>query len=962
MVSDTSNLFVGRRAERALLNEKLSAAASGSGQIVMVSGEAGIGKTRLLANLCEEADVRNISVHIGRCRESAGAPPFWPWLNALSDRFGADSDIVRRLTGHSDTGSLDELSDTAQFRLFDAFSAALRRIVADTPTLVVLEDIHWADPASLKLLEFVAPEVADMPVLLACSFRDTGSGDNDRLSTTAAQAARELHTARVELQRFDLAEMKELFAQASESEPPDELVSLAFERTEGNPLFATETLKLMSSEGKLGAGVRPDGASWKIGVPSGVAEAVTRQLSNLPSSSVELLRDAAVLGIEFGIPQLAKMSKRETPDLLPDLDRPESAGLIVQDSEDGTRFRFSHALVREAIFEGLPISRRASRHKAAAEAIESTLGHDPASNAGTLAFHYYECRALTGDAPVVRYSMMAGEQALAVNAYEDARTHFQRAIDSARERPMDEQLARAHFGLGRALSLTVTVEERATVGQELQKSFDYAISSGLLNLAVDVAKFPISQHTGFREQYRELLQRALDLVDPDSIDAGYMLNNLGHVTEFAVGDFDRANEMLRKAIAIGEAHGDLNLQALATSNLLEVRHHHNVHLEDDMEVALSAADLARRSNNPDAEAKSLRPAAYAAKERNRASDAIKYAERGLEAAERFRHGDGILYALLCLEDMMEMSGDWARFRELNDRALEIDPRNSVILQGRIYLEHFTGMHEDEERFFEQLQDVARTNPEADYYARVNAGFAAAVTCVKSPERQKIAIDLARQVLGFPGLARRARVQAYGILAVVALFQRNVELANEALAWMSARPEVAPGEGIVSRTLARLEALVGRPDDGVARIEPHYREISAGQHTFDRVMVCSEFAEVLVERGAGADIRRAGELLDEADQHIDRYGLLGLRAWNEMVRDRIAARRTRGRSDLNPAGLSDREIEVLQLVASGMSNPEIADRLVISRHTVVRHVANIYAKADVGSRSEAAAFAVRNDLL
>lgn len=960
MSVDFQDLFVGREAETSLLSKQLSAAVNGDGQVVLVSGEAGIGKSRLLRRLEEEAEDQELGIYLGRCRETAGAPPFWPWIKALSASLGADSEIVARLAGHDQSGEFESLSAAAQFGLFDSFSRSLRRLTTDSPSVLILEDIHWADPASLKLLEFISADVAAMPVLLACSFRDTGNVVGN-LPAVSGYIAREPHANRIELRPFSHSEMKALFAGASDTALPVELIDATTQRTGGNPLFAVETLRLLQAEGDLKAGTSSDVLSRDIGVPSGVAEAVTRRLSDLPSSSVEVLRNAAILGNELTIPLLSAMSAVESGELLSRLDPLVSTGVIGQDDHDGTLFRFSHALVREAIYDSLPISERARGHKAAAEVIESTAGLELTEKAGALAYHYGECGALTGDAPVIKYSMMAGEQALSVYAYEDALAHFQKAVDLCNGKPSNEEVARVYFGLGKALSFTATIKDRSQAGEALHKAFDYAISNGVMNLAIGVAMFPITQTIGFREQHKVVLERALDLVAPDSIEAGYILNNLGHITQFATGDFERANEALQFAIAIGERHGDLNLQASAVSNLLDVRHHHNLHLEDDLDIALRSIDLGRKCNNPDAQAKGLRIAAYTCRERNDAINAVKYAEQGLVAAERFRHGDGILYAIMCLGDMLEMTGDWDRYRALNDRALEIDERHSVILQGRVFVEHFTGRIEEENRFFERLLHVAETSPDNDYYACVNASIAAGVTGIRSPERLEIGIALARRALSVTGVPRRAEVQARGGLAMAALVQRDVQLAQEVYSWFDARPEVAAGENIVSRVTARLEAMIGKPDAAIARIEPIYDEITRGQHTFEHVMVCFEFAEVLSERGGSEDLQRAQELLDEAEDHAERYGLSGLRSWTEILRNRIAPSKSPLGQPANPAGLSDREIEVLRLVVEGLSNPEIAERLFISRHTVVRHMANIFSKTGVSNRSEATAFAVRNGI-
>jgi class 3 adenylate cyclase len=261
--------FVGRDAERAFMRGALDSALGGQGQLVLVAGEAGIGKTRVAEELAAEVRAREVRVVWGRCHEGEGAPAYWPWRQALralaagrpaaAPGEGEAADGLGRLLpelaeaagGPLPAAPVDP--EVARFRLFDAMAASLREAAADTGLVVVLDDLHWADRASLLLLEFVARELADSRLLLVGTYRDVEVDRHHRLSGTLAELFRQPVTTRVALGGLHQGQVGRFIANVAGIDPAADLVTALHGQTEGNPYFVSELVRLLAAEHRLEA-------------------------------------------------------------------------------------------------------------------------------------------------------------------------------------------------------------------------------------------------------------------------------------------------------------------------------------------------------------------------------------------------------------------------------------------------------------------------------------------------------------------------------------------------------------------------------------------------------------------------------------------------------------------------------------------------------------------------------------
>jgi len=431
---DTS--LLGRESEIAALRGAVDAAADSRGQVVLLAGEPGIGKTSLAVDCAAYADGRGARVLWGACWEGEGAPAFWPWIQALRAYAGNVDDDD--LAGHLGPGAGDILRllpeleprlqnpptppelapDQARFRLFDAVASLLCRASAQRPTLVVLDDLHWADESSLLLLSFVAAQLATNPVAIVGAYRSTEVGPEHPLTKVLPDTSRRGRV--LELGGLDTDGVAALMASTAGTELRQELAAAVHQQTGGNPLFVGEVTRLLAVHNAL------DRTDVSVGVPAGVREVIERRMVRLPQRCIELLTLASVVGEEFALDVLAAAASTSVAEVVEQLDVAVSQG-AARESGVG-KYRFAHALFREALYEGLGTIARARLHLQVANALEAqSLARGGVSSA-ELANHFAQAALADESKRAVHYSALAGEEATRALAYGEAVAHYERAI------------------------------------------------------------------------------------------------------------------------------------------------------------------------------------------------------------------------------------------------------------------------------------------------------------------------------------------------------------------------------------------------------------------------------------------------------------------------------------------------------------------------------------------------------
>jgi tetratricopeptide (TPR) repeat protein len=423
--------FVGRGRELEDLRAALDAAVVGRGALVLVTGEPGIGKTRLLEELSRHGEALAADILAGRCWEEGGAPAYWPWIQVVRAAGGE----FERLAPHRPEGPAPD-PDSERFELFDGVTRFLSERSRERPQLVLLDDLHAADTPSLLLLRFLSQSIAGVPMLVVASYRH-GDVRARQLAGVLADLARAGH--RIALSGLDLDDVAEYVGTVTGRPPSSPLVARLHHVTGGNPFFVSEVVQ------QLAAGPS-DALDARLGdllprVPEEVRTLIRRRVAGLSPEALTVLRLAAVVGREFGVGTLGRTSRLTIARLLDALSEAVEAGLLVQDAENERRYAFVHELVRETLYADLPARRRMELHLTIGRALEDTHRSDLDPYLSEIARHFASAAPLADPQEAAEYLIRAGDGAASVLAYEEAALHYRRALELVDD---EEDVAVAH--------------------------------------------------------------------------------------------------------------------------------------------------------------------------------------------------------------------------------------------------------------------------------------------------------------------------------------------------------------------------------------------------------------------------------------------------------------------------------------------------------------------------------------
>jgi len=428
--------FVGRETELRDLEVALEGALMGRGNVCLISGEPGIGKSRLADELAERARQVDAQVLWGRCWEAGGAPAYWPWVHSLREYVrGISPDELRDQLGRGGgevahlVPELRELlpdlpvlespdSEGARFRLFDATTSFLRRAAAERPLLLVLEDLHAADTPSLLLLQFVAGEIAGARMLVVGTYRDMELAPSNPAAGALVEVERQQSARTLSLHGFGEEDVCRLIEVIGEVCPSRSVAAAIHGATGGNPLFIGELVRLLLAEGRLEQPV--DEVDVRMAIPRGVRDVIARRLAQVTEPARELLEVASVLGREFALDTLALVTERRVDELLELLDEAIGEGVIAESPGGAHRMRFSHVLIRDTLYDELGAGRRMQVHRRTGEALEELHEHDPDANLAEIAHHFFEAGPSGDPRGAYEYARAAGDRAARLLAYEEA--------------------------------------------------------------------------------------------------------------------------------------------------------------------------------------------------------------------------------------------------------------------------------------------------------------------------------------------------------------------------------------------------------------------------------------------------------------------------------------------------------------------------------------------------------------
>ncbi|GAA1741051.1 helix-turn-helix transcriptional regulator [Nonomuraea bangladeshensis] len=988
-VHAVSPLFVGRARELAVLRDALGEARAGVPATVLVGGEAGVGKTRLLGEFADRAD--DALVLVGGCLElgTEGLPfaPFTAVLRGLVRRLGRDG--VAALVPGGAAGGLARLlpefgepgreGAEARARLFELVLGLLERLAEERPVALVIEDAHWADRSTRDLLSFlVRYQRTAGRLLLVVTYRSDELHRTHPLRPMLAELGRVEWVTRVELRRLTRREAVAQAASILERRPADADMDLIYARSEGNPLFVEALL----SEG----GGRGD-------LPESLRDLLLARVERLPEETQELLRVASAGGQRLEHDLLSAVAGLDDNALSRAL-RPAVAGNVLV--VDGEGYSFRHALIREALHDDLLPGEHTRLHTRYAEALERDLSILPAPRGAIeLAHHWHAAHDSTW---ALVSAWRAAAAARTSTAYDEQLRMLSRVLE------LWDQVPDA---AGRIGADRLEVLRQTAVVAHLAGEYERSIAlAGALLAELDPATDPVRTAVVLRQRgltrydlgrpgHLDDLRRAASLVpaEPPSRLRAQVLESLSRML-FRPEDKDEKIATAEIAREIARAVGDANVEAnsLITATWARYRYHE---IETQMEAFAEARRIAAAADAYNA----LMRCAISE------SDALEGAGWHERAAEVARAGiadsahyglartSGTFLAINLAEPLVSL-GRWDEALEVIEQALDLTPPAPyrASLQGFITdIALARGQLDRAEQLFdasrgvlsrgtyrdqtllphlrrkvelleargeagEAVREAAEALAERDlvssprYVWQLLVTFAHLLTTAggrTAPGRASVAEEATAALPRLREVARRigteGELQEAQRLTFEALLGPEPPAAGEA-----ARPRSeSPAADVEARVAWRVKAWEAAVGAWVDLGQP-YPEARALLGSAQALLAAGD------RQGAAARLERAREL-------ATRLGAAPLLEQLDVVRRR--ARLGGGPSDEpagdgQPLGLTARELEVLREVTNGRSNREIAETLVISVKTVSVHVSNILAKLGVAGRGEAAATAHR----
>jgi class 3 adenylate cyclase len=611
--------YVGRVVERAQLQELWDEAREGSLRLALISGEAGMGKTRLSTHLALAAHAEGATVLYGRCDEDLGVP-YQPWAQALRhlageapepllrahvERYGGElarlaPTLAERVAGVPAPRQSDQ--ETERYLLYAAAGGLLETAGGSEPVVLILDDLHWADAPTLSLLRHVVGAGAATRMLIVGTYRDSDLSREHPLTALLADLHRERGVQRLRLEGLggeDVLALMEAIAGHELDENGRELAAEITRETAGNPFFAGELLRHLTESGAI---VSEDGGRWRLmgevadlGLPQSVREVIGRRVERLGADARAALSAAAVIGRDFDLELLGAIVDLGEARLLDLLERAVGAALLREDSECAGRFTFTHALVEHTLYEDLSRTRRARLHQQVAEALEEQCGDDPGERLGELAAHWAEATVSSNPAKALHYARRAGDRALAALAPDEAVRWYRQALVLLAQTSVEDRVERCELliGLGEAQRQAGDPTSRQTLHDALL-------------IGLGEAERPAGDTTS-RQTLLDAAVLAQELGDTDLLCRAVLANTRGFPSHVGVVD----GEQVRALEAAAEALADGDPRRAQVLALLASELHYSGDPERCRRLAGEAIDTARAAGDEAALAQTLSHAIWA---------------------------------------------------------------------------------------------------------------------------------------------------------------------------------------------------------------------------------------------------------------------------------------------------------------------------------------------------------------
>ncbi len=990
-LSPTSTFpFVGRAAELETLRALTPSARGESGRLVLVGGEAGSGKSRLVREFAAEAEAGGALVLAGAC-DAVVRTPYGPFVEALDQLARSIDPVELRAALGTGGGELTRLlpdlavrlgdltppveadPDTERHRLHTAVVDLLVGLSGRRPVVLVLEDGHWADGPTLLLLRHLARAPGSGRLLVIATFRDTEADVPATLSEALADLRRSDEVVRLRLRGLSGDEVTDFVRRAAGGDPgdgPPELAKAITDLTGGNAFLVCELWRALVEArgiGVVNGTIQLTRPPAELRTPESVREVVSHRLSYLAPGTINLLDLAATIGREFEHEILRRASGLAEPELGTALDEAVRSGFIEELPRRGLAYRFTHELVRRAVYDRITGVRRAELHLRVGEALEGP--DQPSGRALADLARHFAAAAPLGDAErVVEYNLRAGRAAIAALAFDEGaaqlRTALELGIDSrSRRAEAFLELGSASHRAGKAPDALEAFRSAAEIARELG-------DAEILTRAA-IGYEDTCWRPGITDQGAvELLEEAAVALGEES--SKLRVGVLGGLARALDLRGDRERGAIARASAITMARRLQDPAGLATALVRSYWSRGTSSLEEILEMLTEARDLGEELGDTEirAEAMSWRVPTFVAlcdiESARRETVALR--EAAEQAAQPFvlhvaeHYGSAIALADGHLDEAE------ARARRSHEWSLLLTGRDA----SGVYGTQMFSIRREQGRLAELAPVTRILAGEARREGPWRPGLVALLVelGMEAEARRELSLVVDQGVDRFR--------ESLWIASLTYLADAAAALNDQATAGL-VYPELEPLAGAnvmighlvgcygaVDRYLGMLATTLGEWE----RAEAHFAVAMdlnrrMGAETW-LAHTAYEYARLLLQRPS-ADRAGAEGLLVEAAELARRIGMPALLGRiGALGTPAPAAAPPNGLVDGDgaglPDGLSPREAQILRLVAAGLSNREIGTTLVISEHTAANHVRSILRKTGCANRTEAASYAHRRGLV
>ena len=970
-----SSDFFGRRKELAEIVAALDASQTGHANIVLLSGEPGIGKTRLAEEAAELAARMNFCVLCGGWRDSVRLPEFSVWgqiargllrhhrpsrlgsemQSALSELSGLLPELRNEYPGLAEP--LRDNGDQKRLRLFDAILQLVRHASSIQPLLLVFDNLHLAPAQSLDLLAGLLADSADCRLMFTATFRDLPVYRRDPLLSFLSEFRPARTVRELRLDSLSPEETAAFAAHILDGRASPEVLQEIQERTEGHPLFTREAARLIRHDLDLrGAG---SNHVWEKKVPAALNVTIQLRVRQMSPAGVAILRLAAVIGKSVTVGEL-RLAGADMDDAAIDrsLDEAVGHGFLVAGESPG-EYSFVHSLIRIAIREQTPGPERRRLCAKLAEAVESAFPENLSEWAPLLAGWWNEVEGEKARAAFRRHTRLAAETALergwwdeAIALYERVTTPGNEALNEKETAADCVRLASAHYRAG----------HRQTGVGLFRKAFAYYKEIGDAESMIRIATQQVYLLVG-QPGFHDFLEEVLPYLPPGSRLEADVLHFEGVAQFLNVGDYKKASVVLQRAYDVGITTGDSVIQARNLAGLGYIDFVFGRH-EPAVEKAARALALLRGKEDPYAEGHAGYVMSCALIALGRGADAIPYEDRFMEISQAQRDGVQIATAsqLRVRQDIMR--GSWAEARRVMHSGLEACPDHQFLLACCAFVEYTCGAFDAGDSFRDRIQKVRRDTPSGPWCIHIQAASTAAVRARNTGDPADLGryVPLLRSIAVHPEAHPFVVVRAHLVMAFIAALTGDDLLSREQYAAIAALPRLQLVRPYFRDRILGLAAhSFGDHDRTIEHFEQALRLARrVGDRPMEAWILC-ESGEALIPRRSDVElVESARRRLIDAQEMAKRLSMPPLESRATAALKSLSE--FLGRGEPPHLHMSQREIQVLKLAGAGLTNHAIADELAISVHTVANHISRILQKTGTSNRTEAASRARRLGVL